>query len=134
MAKRRLLDTNLIIRHLVQDNASQARAAGKLFAACDHGEIILIVLSAVVTEAVFVLESFYNHPSHNIAQVIGSLLASPGIELIDDEIHQAALVEYGRGKYHFVDCLIGAYAKEQNWTVATFDQGFRKRGVKVELE
>jgi predicted nucleic-acid-binding protein len=133
MIKRRLLDTNLIIRHLVQDNASQAKVAGKLFAACDHGEIILIVLSAVVAEAVFVLESFYNHAPHNIAQVIGNLLASPGIELIDEKIHQTALVEYGRGKHHFVDCLIGAYAKEQNWPVASFDQGFRKRGVQVDL-
>lgn len=110
MAKRRLLDTSLIIRHLVQDNASQAKVAGKLFAACDHGEIILIVLSSVIGEAVFILESFYNHAPHNIAQVIGSLLASPGIELIDDEIHQAALVEYGKGKHHFVDCLIGGFS------------------------
>jgi len=134
MTKRRLLDTNLIIRHLVQDNVSQAKAAGKLFGACDHGEIILIVLSAVLAETVFVLESFYDHIPRNIAQVISRLLASPGIELTDDEIHQAALIEYGKGKLHFVDCLIAAYAKGRNWPVATFDQGFRKLpSVKIDL-
>ena len=103
MTKRRLLDTNLIIRHLVQDNASQAKTAGKLFEACDRGEINLTILSAVVAEAVFVLESFYNHSPQAIALVIGQLLASPGIELVDDDIHQAALVEYAKGKQHFVD-------------------------------
>ena len=31
MTKRRLVDTNLIVRHLVQDHEKQARIAGKLF-------------------------------------------------------------------------------------------------------
>ena len=115
MHKRRLLDTNLIIRHLVQDDAIQAKAADKLFDACDRGHIKLIILSAVVAEAVFVLESFYKHPCGDIAQVLGRLLASPSIELADEHIHQAALVEYGKGKHHFVDCLIVAYAKENSW-------------------
>ncbi len=134
MNKRRLLDTNLIIRHLVQDNASQAKVAGRLFDACDHGEIILVVLSAVVAEAVFVLESFYDHSAHNIAQVMVRLLSSPGVELAEEGIHQAALTEYSKGKQHFVDCLIAAYARNYNWPVATFDQGFRKLpDIKIEL-
>ena len=134
MIKRRLLDTNLIIRHLVQDNGSQAKIAGKLFDACDQRELILIVISAVVAESVFVLESFYNHAPHDIAQVLGQLLTSPGIELDDEEIHQSALNEYGKGKHHFIDCLIAAHAKERNLPIASFDQGFRKLpGVKIEL-
>ncbi len=97
-----------------------------MFHACDHGEIILVVLSAVVAEVVFVLESFYNHSCSDIAQVIGRLLASPGIELVDNEIHQVALLEYAKGKHHFVDCLIAAYARRLHYPVATFDEGFRK--------
>jgi predicted nucleic-acid-binding protein len=135
MSKRRLLDTNLIVRHLVQDNKSQALVAGRLFDACDRGAITLIILSAVVAEAVFVLESFYSHPPRNIADAMYRLLVSPGIELSDNEIHQAALVEYGKGKQHFVDCLIVAYAREHNWAIATFDQGFKKlTDIKIDLE
>ena len=60
--------------------------------------------------------------------------ARPGIDSDNDEIHQTALIEYGKGKQHFVDCLIAAYAKERNWSVATFDQGFRKLpSVKIDL-
>lgn len=134
MKTRRLLDTNFIIRHLVQDNLQQAKIAGKLFGACDRGEIVLVILSAVVAETVFVLESFYNHSCSDIAKVINRLLASPGIELVNNEIHQVALLEFAKGKQHFIDCLIAAYAKKLDYPVATFDEGFRKMlGVKIEL-
>jgi predicted nucleic-acid-binding protein len=135
MSKRRLLDTNLIVRHLVQDNKSQAQVAGRLFEACDRGTITLVVLPTVVAEAVFVLESFYEHAPRDIANVVGGLITSPGVELADRETHQVALVEYGKAKQHFVDCLIAAYATEHNWPVATFDQGFRKyTDIKVSLD
>lgn len=132
--KKRLLDTNVIVRHLVQDNDIQAKLASKLFDACDRGEIILVVLSAVLAETVFVLESFYNHRRNDIADVLLHLIASPGVELKDESIHQAALIEYGKNKLHFVDCLVVAYARDRNWSVATYDQGLRKSlGIKGEL-
>jgi len=110
----------------VQDDEQQVKIAGKLFKASDHREIILVVLSSVVAETIFVLESFYNQPCHTIARALGRLLESPGIEVIDADIHQAALIEYGKGKHHFVDCLIASFARTHNWSVASFDQGFRK--------
>lgn len=135
MSKRRLLDTNLIVRHLVQDNKSQAQVSGRLFDACDRGTLTLVVLPTVVAEVIFVLESFYEHPPRDIAAVLGRLLISPGIQLADNEIHQTALLEYAKGKQHFVDCLIAAYAREHHWTAATFDQGFRRLPeVNVSLE
>ncbi len=62
MSKRRLVDTNLIVRHLVQDHPAHAKVAARLVAACDRGDLTLVVLPAVVAECVFVLESFYKHP------------------------------------------------------------------------
>ena len=42
MSERRLVDTNLIIRHLVQDHPAHAKVAARLVAACDRGELLLI--------------------------------------------------------------------------------------------
>jgi predicted nucleic-acid-binding protein len=135
MSKRRLVDTNLIIRFLVQDNEEHAQAAGKLFAACDRGEVTVVVLPAVLAECVFVLESFYQHPRQNIARVLSQLLASPGVEIADEDIHRDALERYGSGRLHFVDCVIAAYAAARSLLVATFDSGFRKlSGVQVEVD
>ncbi len=134
MRSRRLVDTDLIIRYLVQDHEKHARTAGRLFDACDRGEVIIVVLPAVLAECVFVLESFYEHPRTNIASALSRLISSPGVEIGGVEVHLDALNRYKKTKLHFVDCLIAASAVAEHTSVATFDQDFRMFGdVKVEL-
>jgi len=128
MRNRRLIDTNLIVRYLVQDHEKHARAAGKLFDACDRGELTVVVLPVVLAECVFVLESFYERPRANIAAALGRLISSPGIEISEAAIHGEALKRYGKTHAHFVDCLLAATAVAGNMPVATFDQDFRKFG------
>ncbi len=133
MTKRRLVDTNLIVRYLVQDHEAHAKAAGRLFEACDRGEVVVVVLPAVLAECVFVLESFYGHARGDIAQALGRLISSPGIEIAEVPVHLNALDRYRKTKAHFVDCLIAATAAAEKTPVATFDQDFRKFGdVRVE--
>ena len=135
VSKRRLIDTNLIVRYLVQDHEKHAKAAGKLFDACDRAELVIVMLPAVLAECVFVLESFYGHPRADIASVLGRLISSPGVEITEATIHLDALSRYKRTKVHFVDCLIAATALAENTPVATFDQDFRKFSeVRVETE
>jgi len=134
VSKRRLVDTNLIVRYLVQDHEKHAKAAGKLFDACDRGDVLIVVLPAVLAECVFVLESFYEHPRGDIASALGRLISSPGVE-IDATINLDALDRYRKTKVHFVDCLIAATAATENMPVASFDQDFRKfTDVRVETE
>ena len=126
MTQRRLIDTNLIVRHLVQDHERHAKLASKLFAACDRGDIVLVILPVVLAECVFVLESFYKQPRANIAQALKCLIGSPGIELGDLPIYLDALTRYARTQLHIVDCMIAATAASQGIPVATFDQDFKK--------
>jgi len=133
MSNRRLIDTNIIVRYLVQVHEKHARAAAKLFEACDGGDVKLVVLPAVLAECVFVLESFYEKPRHDIAQVLNDLITSPGVELAELAIHLDALERYRTSKLHFVDCLIAAHAVATDVSVATFDNDFKKfPGVRVE--
>jgi predicted nucleic acid-binding protein len=125
-SKRKLVDTNLIVRYLVQDHEKHAKAAGKLFDACDRGEVVIVVLPTVLAECVFVLESFYEHPRGHIVAALGRLIASPGVEISGVEIHLDALHRYRKTKVHFVDCLIAATSTAEKIPVATFDEDFRK--------
>ncbi|HVH69939.1 MAG TPA: PIN domain-containing protein [Candidatus Dormibacteraeota bacterium] len=135
MSKRRLVDTNLIVRYLVQDHEKHAKAAGRLFDACDRGDVVIVVLPAVLAECVFVLESFYEHPRGDIASALGRLISSPGVEIGDAATHLDALDRYGKMKVHFVDCLIAATAAAEKMPVASFDQDFRKfTDVRVETQ
>jgi len=133
--KRRLVDTNLIVRYLVQDHEKHAKAAGRLFDACDRGDVVIVVLPAVLAECVFVLESFYEHPRGDIASALGRLISSPCVEIDGAAIHLDALDRYRKTKVHFVDCLIAATAAIENMPVASFDQDFRKfTDVRVEIQ
>jgi predicted nucleic acid-binding protein len=120
------VDTNLIVRYLVQDHEKHARAAGKLFAACDRGELEIVVLPAVLAECVFVLESFYERARGDIAAALGALISSPGVEISGAAMHADALERYRKTKVHFVDCMIAATAAAEDTPVATLDQDFRK--------
>jgi predicted nucleic acid-binding protein len=126
VSKQRLVDTNLIVRYLVQDHEKHARAAGKLFEACDRGDLEIVVLPAVLAECVFVLESFYKHARADIASALGRLITSPAVEISEGTIHLDALNRYKGSKAHFVDCLLAATAVAKDVPVATFDQDFRK--------
>ena len=135
MSKRRLVDTNLIVRYLVQDHEKHAKIAGKLFDACDRGEVVLVVLSAVLAECVFVLESFYEQPRGGIAGTLSRLITSPGIEMSEAAIFVDALERYAKTKCHFVDCVIAATAAAEDTPVATFDEDFRKfADVRVKID
>jgi len=135
VSKRRLVDTNLIIRYLVQDHEKHAKAAGKLFDACDRGDVVIVALPAVLAECVFVLESFYEHPRGDIASALGRLISSPGVEISAVVTQLDALDRYRKTKVHFVDCLIAATAATENMPVASFDQDFRKfTDVRVETD
>ena len=135
MSKRRLVDTNLIVRYLVQDHEKHARAAGKLFDACDRGDVEIVVLPVVLAECVFVLESFYQHARADIASALGRLISSPGVEISEVTVNLDALNRYKGTRAHFVDCLIAATAVAKDMPVSTFDQDFRKFvGVRVEAE
>ena len=135
MSKRRLVDTNLIVRYLVQDHEKHAKAAGKLFDACDRGDVVIAVLPAVLAECVFVLESFYEHPRGHISSALGRLISSPGVEIGGATIHLDALERYRKTKVHFVDCSLAATAAAEDTPVATVDQDFRKfADVRVETQ
>jgi predicted nucleic acid-binding protein len=135
VSSRRLVDTNLIVRYLVQDHEKHAQAAGKLFDACDRGDVVIVVLPTVLAECVFVLESFYEHPRGDIASALGRLVSSPGVEIVGTTIHLDALDRYRETKVHFVDCLVAATAAAENIPVASFDQDFRKfTDVRIETQ
>lgn len=134
MTQRRLADTNVVVRYLVQDDEKHAKAAGRLFDACDRGEVVIVILPEVLAECVFVLESFYEQARGDIASVLSRLISSPGIEIEETPIRLDALERYRRTKAHFVDSVIAATAAAESLPVASFDQDFRKFGdVRVEI-
>ncbi len=115
------LDTNVVVRFLVQDDPEQAQAAAQLFDSLTEDNPALLVRE-VVMETVWVLERAYKVDRAGIATALDGLLESREIEMEDAEIIAQAIERYRRGGPGFADHLIALQAKGQGAsTLVTFD-------------
>ena len=112
------LDTNVLVRYLVQDDPDQSRRAGKCI---ESGTASIGCI--VLCELVWVLESAYDYPRATVAEALEKILMTGDFEIEDREQAWAALHDYRRTKADYADCLIAhrnaaAGCKE----TATFDK------------
>lgn len=71
------LDTNIIVRFLVNDDARQAKAVYNLFKETEGAKGTLFVPLAVVLETIWVLESVYSISRNEIIETFKELLFMP---------------------------------------------------------
>lgn len=116
------LDTNILVRFLVQDDVGQAKAAQDLIATFTQAEPGF-VCREVLVELVWVLERAYDLPRDDIAQALDGLLESR--ELVVEAVDHAAIAtdRYRKGGPGFADQMIalagqGAGCRE----TVTFDR------------
>jgi predicted nucleic-acid-binding protein len=121
------LDTNVLIRYLVQDDLTQARkAATYTEGAAAAGDQILISY-IVLCETVWVLDSAYGYDKVEIADAVEKLLQSATFVFEAKDVVSAAFDEYRSTKVDFADCLIGRVHKSLGCeATATFDSALRK--------
>jgi predicted nucleic-acid-binding protein len=102
------IDTNVLVRHLVQDDPGQSRKATQLITnQCtrdDPGFINRIVLC----ELVWVLESAYGYPKDTIVVVLDKLMRTSQLKIEDAQAAWTAFRMYQKGKADYADCLLGA--------------------------
>jgi len=116
------VDTNILVRFLVQDDPRQSEAARSLFARCSVREPAFIGREALI-ETVWVLESAYGLPPSRVAPVILGLLEAEEIVVEAAEDAVVAVEAYGAGLADFADHMIVAAARRAGCpTLYTFDR------------
>jgi len=116
---RALVDTNVLVRHLTGDPPAQATRATAFLR--DSHELILTDL--VLAEMVYVLESFYEVPRTDIAQMARSLVALPSIETGDHELLLRTVEIYEVLRLDFAEAYLSALAEMSDVKrVASFDR------------
>ena len=99
------LDTNVVIRFMMQDDSVQSPIATRVFDSFtpeNPGFVSLVTL----IETVWVLRSSYDASRQHIQRVIGILLRSRGLRVERSDLVWLALGEYSRGTADFADYLI----------------------------
>lgn len=99
------LDTNVLVRYIMQDDTKQATRATKLIEGLSAQSPGFITIVSVV-ELVWVLSSCYDLGREQVAQALDLILRSKQLVVGQAEHVARALRSYGAGSADFADCLI----------------------------
>jgi predicted nucleic-acid-binding protein len=117
------LDTNVLVRFLVEDDAKQSARAAALVERAVREKTTLFLARIVVCETVWVLETAYHFGRGEIARVLGELLRAGHLAVEEAEQVRRALDRYAAGKGDVADYLIAECAHAAGFAkVATFDR------------
>lgn len=117
------LDTNVLIRYIVQDDPKQARLATSCVETRCTPDSPGCVNHVVLCELSWVLTSGYGYGRDTIVAVLRGILSSPELLVEEDESVWQALKMYEQGAAGFADCLIGILNRRAGASVTvTFDR------------
>lgn len=116
------LDTNVLVRLLVEDHPGQADQAARVVRRASAAGERLHVSSVVLAELVRVLAGAYDLGREEIAGAIAGLLRSRQLQFGDRDAAARAVAAYAAGKGDFSDYLIREQARDAGCeAVVTFD-------------
>ena len=121
------LDTNILVRFLVEDDAAQLSAARKLVLACVSAGEALHIPVTVALELEWVLRSSFGFAKATVVATLSQLLASSELSFESEGALEVALVLYSQGAADYSDCLhvaLASAAGEQ--PLWTFDKAAAK--------
>jgi len=122
-ANRAILDTSVLIRHLIGDDPAKATRVRALLARAARGELELLVPPVVLAELAWVLESYFRLARGEVAELLEAVLATPGLSVPDRPVLAEAVAAYRDHGVDFTDAWIAAVARAQGYTaVYTFDR------------
>jgi predicted nucleic-acid-binding protein len=98
------VDTNVLVRFLVKDDAHQGKIASNFL---QTGEAAVFINSIVLCELVWVLETAYGYEKPTILEVLTKILFTQQFEVEDRDLLLIALEDYSNTRADFSDCLIG---------------------------
>jgi predicted nucleic-acid-binding protein len=101
------IDTNVIVRLIVNDDERQSRAAERFIQEHCSAESPAYVSNVVLAETVWVLETVYGYDRAGVADALTLCLEVEQIEFDSPADIAAAIEDFRRGQVEFVDCLIG---------------------------
>src|SRR5689334_22798693 len=101
------VDTNVLVRYIIHDDALQGRCVDSLVERAAEAGERLFVDDVVLCEAVWVLRSGYGLEHDTIAQVLDDLLETALFDFEDRNLLRHALDAYRNGNGGFADYLIG---------------------------
>lgn len=117
------IDTNVLVRFLVNDDRAQAEQVRQLFAAAEQQRDVFFVPLLVLLETIWVLESAYQVQREDLIDALGDLLLMPVLQFEQREAVHAMVSRAKGNTMDLPDALIAHSALAQGCdAVLTFHQ------------
>jgi predicted nucleic-acid-binding protein len=121
------LDTNVLVRFLVEDDAAQTAAAKQVLRTAIEAGEPLFVSDVVLIEITWVLSRSYRVSRQGIHDVLSRLLQARQLSFRNGPVLLQALARFAKGKGDFADDVVLELAREAgHHDVITFDQALLK--------
>lgn len=121
------LDTNVLVRYLVGDDAAQQALAAKLIRSAIRGGRALYVPITVTLELEWVLRSIFGLPKEQVTAYLAALLAAVELSFESELAIEIALAQYKKNSADFADCMHIALAHVAGQSpLWTFDRAAAK--------
>lgn len=116
------IDTNVLVRLLVEDDAEQTRRAQRLVGrTVEEGRAVVVSL-LVLLETEWVLRSRYGFEKEAVLRSLRRVLEAREFDFEDEPSIEEALFRYHESAAGFADCLIAAHNRRLGCAAtATFD-------------
>ena len=117
------LDTNVLIRYLVQDDLAQAKSATRLIERTCTKEDPGFLNHLVLCEILWVLEGCYGQPKDTLVKTIEQILRVTQLRVDEPQVVWQALEDYRNNQADFADYLLSRINHSKNCTTTmTFDR------------
>ncbi|MEA3553823.1 MAG: type II toxin-antitoxin system VapC family toxin [Campylobacterota bacterium] len=113
------IDTNYIIRYLVNDNIKMADIAEEILTTKK-----VFISNEILAEVVYVLQGVYEISKEDISNQLLELMSFENISVSNHEIINKALKIFKTKNLDFVDCLLCSYSNQDE--IVTFDKKLNK--------
>ncbi len=99
------LDTNVLVRFLVRDDAKQADEAEQFILGFSGLESSLFIAITVLLETEWVLRSVYSFPKEDVLSTFVGLLEARELHIQEEATVERAIFLYREHNVDFADCL-----------------------------
>lgn len=125
------VDTNALLRFLVNDIPAQAKEVEDKLRQAKNKEIRLVIPQVVIFELQYALTISLKKSKEDTVGKIGTILSIPFLEIDERENLIEAIGLYARNNIDFVDCFLFCKARSVSGQILSFDKDFKKLGKSI---
>jgi predicted nucleic-acid-binding protein len=121
-----VLDTNWVLRYLLNDNEKMADEVESFLRKAKSGISTVYLTIEVIEELVYVLTRVYKYTNQEVSEQLLNFIRLSSVKIIEREIVESSLDLWGKQNVDWVDALLITREQIGGWKILSFDRDIQK--------